>query len=105
MPRIACPCCGFYTLDQPHGSYDICPVCFWEDDPVQFRDPAYRGGANRVSLEEARRNFRAYGATDGDVSDYVRPPRLDETQSWDTTGVLRALGALAYPEFGCIRED
>lgn len=21
-----------------NGSYDICPVCFWEDDPIQLDD-------------------------------------------------------------------
>lgn len=26
-----CPCCGFLTLDE-RGTFEICPVCFWEDD-------------------------------------------------------------------------
>ncbi|HEY5317723.1 MAG TPA: CPCC family cysteine-rich protein, partial [Solirubrobacteraceae bacterium] len=31
-PRFTCPCCGFLTLPDPErGSYEICPVCFWED--------------------------------------------------------------------------
>ena len=33
----ACPCCGFLTLPS-RGGYDICPVCFWEDDGQD--DPA-----------------------------------------------------------------
>jgi hypothetical protein len=57
--RYACPCCGFLTLSQePPGTYLFCEVCAWEDDGVQFRDPTYRGGANKVSLNEARENFR-----------------------------------------------
>lgn len=34
-----CPCCGYYTFDEkPSGTYDICEVCFWEDDPIQLDD-------------------------------------------------------------------
>ncbi|HVH12830.1 MAG TPA: CPCC family cysteine-rich protein [Longimicrobium sp.] len=55
-----CPCCAFRTLpDEERGSYDICDVCGWEDDLVQYRDPEYRGGANGESLNEARAAFRA----------------------------------------------
>jgi hypothetical protein len=54
----ACPCCDRLTLDEPPpGTYAICGVCGWEDDRVQFRDPDYRGGANTISLREARDEF------------------------------------------------
>ena len=43
--------------------YDICPICFWEDDGVQFADPDYEGGANEESLNAARANFRSLGAS------------------------------------------
>ena len=37
IEKYKCPCCGFYTFDEkPNGNYDICPVCFWEDDPIQL---------------------------------------------------------------------
>jgi anaerobic ribonucleoside-triphosphate reductase len=39
------------------GSYEICPVCNWEDDPVQEEDPSYGGGANVMSLNEARKAY------------------------------------------------
>lgn len=45
-----CPCCGHRVLDAMPGSYEICPVCFREDDGVQFRWPTMAGGANKVSL-------------------------------------------------------
>jgi hypothetical protein len=45
-----CPACGFEVFDEPPGSYDICPVCGWEDDGVQLRFPAMAGGANKDSL-------------------------------------------------------
>jgi hypothetical protein len=75
----ACPCCGYLTLPEPPpGTYAICPVCFWEDDGVQFDDPTYTGGANRVSLEEARENYRRFGAAAEEFTDQVRPPRPEE---------------------------
>jgi len=55
--KFICPCCGYRTLIDSPGSYEICHVCFWEDDPVQLLDPWYEGGANKVSLQEAQRNY------------------------------------------------
>ena len=63
--RYTCPCCGYKTLsEEPPGTFDICEVCGWEDDYVQFNDPDYKGGANKVSLREAQRNFVKFGARD-----------------------------------------
>ncbi|WP_373372203.1 CPCC family cysteine-rich protein [Sorangium atrum] len=58
-----CPCCGQRTLDG-RGHYDICATCNWEDDPLQEEKPYYEGGANRVSLNTARRNFALHGTSD-----------------------------------------
>lgn len=56
--EFPCPCCGFSTLsEKPPGTYDICRLCGWEDDAVQFDDPLYRGGANDESLVECRLAF------------------------------------------------
>jgi Cysteine-rich CPCC len=77
--RYPCPCCGYLTLNTAdRGSYDICPVCFWEDDAVQFEDPDYAGGANVLSLTQARKNFLAIHASDPRFAAYVRPPESDE---------------------------
>ena len=46
-----CPSCGFLVFAEPAGSYDICPVCGWEDDAVQLRFPGMNGGANGESLK------------------------------------------------------
>ena len=51
-----CPCCHKYEFSEV-GSYEICPVCNWEDDPVQEEDPSYGGGANVMSLNEARKAY------------------------------------------------
>lgn len=77
--KYACPCCGYLTYDyEPCGDYDICPVCYWEDDKVQNEDPEYAGGANHVSLNEARDNFKKFGACEEQLTIYVREPRADE---------------------------
>ena len=31
MKKVRYLCCGYRTLDE-RGAFDICPVCFWEDD-------------------------------------------------------------------------
>lgn len=76
---LALPVLRYRTFTEaPPGSYDICPVCFWEDDPVQFDDPDYDGGANVVSLNEARRNFREFGASEQRFIESVRSPTPEE---------------------------
>lgn len=32
-----CPCCGFLTLGE-RSNFEICPVCFWEDDGQDNHD-------------------------------------------------------------------
>jgi hypothetical protein len=77
--KYACVCCGYLTLDEaPSNTFQFCPVCFWEDDDVQFGDPSFEGGANRVSLHDARANYAAFGAVDQPARAHVRPPLLDE---------------------------
>ena len=73
-----CPCCGCYTLEEGSGKYDICEVCGWEDDPEQLRDPDLAGGANDVSLNEARENYLRMGASCEADLDNVRPPTEEE---------------------------
>ena len=62
--KYKCPCCGHYTFEKKERTYDICPVCFWEDDPEQFNNPTMPRGANHVSLTEARINYKHFGACD-----------------------------------------
>lgn len=73
--KYTCPCCGYRTLDEePPGTYDICSICFWEDDPIQYEDPDYEGGANHVSLRTAQQNFKEFGACEKRCLNYVRKP-------------------------------
>jgi hypothetical protein len=70
-----CPCCGCRTLSE-RGGYDICPVCYWEDDGQDDQDAdVVRGGPNgALSLSQARVNYRTFGACDQSMLDHVRPP-------------------------------
>lgn len=70
-----CPCCKCLTLgEQPTGTFEICPVCGWVDDDVQFDDPSFEGGANDVSLDQARENFKKIGAIDEKSVKFTRKP-------------------------------
>lgn len=64
MKLANCPCCGYPTIAEP-AAFEVCPVCFWEDDGQGDGDAdAVRGGPNGpLSLTEARANFRAFGAS------------------------------------------
>jgi hypothetical protein len=76
-----CPCCHYKTL-ATRGGFEICPVCFWEDDGQNDRDAdAVRGGPNSMlSLTQARRNFEDFGACERSMLPNVRPPYEDETR-------------------------
>jgi hypothetical protein len=77
--RWSCPCCGCFTLDEePPGTFQICPVCWWEDDRVQFDDPDFAGGANAPCLRRARFEYLFTGVADPDHRAHTRPPREHE---------------------------
>ena len=78
-----CPCCGYKVFEES-GNYEICPICFWEDDAVQAADPWFEGGANTPSLFEAQKNFRKYGAMEKRFQSNVRKPieNDEKDQEW-----------------------
>ncbi len=55
-----CTCFGATTISAP-GEYEVCERCVWEDDPVQSADPDYAGGANVMSLNQARHEWSSKG--------------------------------------------
>jgi hypothetical protein len=73
-PTYPCPCCGYVVFDEPPGSYAICPICFWEDDIVQLRFPAWAVGANRAALIDAQQNFQRVGASEPGFAQNCRAP-------------------------------
>lgn len=67
---LACPCCGFRTLER-RGHYDICPVCFWEDDGSD--DVARYSSPNHMTLADGRRNVAEHGVYDRKHTSRVHP--------------------------------
>lgn len=76
-----CPCCGFLTLES-RGHFDICEVCYWEDDDADehYGQLAQERamGPNSVQLWEGRQNFLTFGAAETQCKDSVRAPRPEE---------------------------
>lgn len=58
-----CPCCGYLVHEDGPGSFEICRICRWEDDPGQLRNPWLAGGANKPSLIDAQRMFEELGVS------------------------------------------
>lgn len=76
---LRCPCCGYRTISE-RGAYEICPVCFWEDDGQDDDDAdQVLGGSNgSISLTEGRANFHEFGASQRKDLQHVRAVREDE---------------------------
>jgi hypothetical protein len=74
-----CPCCGSLTLPT-RGGFELCPVCFWEDDGQDDHDAdEVRCGPNgNLSLTQARANYGEFGASDRTSLPRVRPPNPRE---------------------------
>jgi hypothetical protein len=74
-----CPCCKFKTLHGRAG-FEMCPVCWWEDDGQDEHDAeVVRGGPNgTLSLSQAQKNFENYGACEESFIGNVRKPLPDE---------------------------
>ena len=73
--KYKCPCCEFFTLDE-YNIYDICPVCFWEDDGAVMNEDF--SGPNGMTLAEGRAAYKEHGYVSDDISQYVRLPLEDE---------------------------
>lgn len=73
--EFTCPCCGYKTLgEEPPGTFNICNICFWEDDGFQYHHPDVGGGANTPSLREAQKNYMLFGACEQRCMKFVREP-------------------------------
>jgi hypothetical protein len=75
---LPCPCCGRATLTE-RNSYDICKVCWWEDDGQDnSRADTVMGGPNYgLSLTQGRVNFLVHGISDptrDDLRSHQDPP-------------------------------
>ncbi|MBR5094456.1 MAG: hydrolase [Oscillospiraceae bacterium] len=52
--KYPCPVCGSRSLSEPTGSFDICPICGWEDDYAGQSDPDGLT-INGITLNTARK--------------------------------------------------
>lgn len=71
---LPCPCCGYPTLTEL-DAYELCPVCFGEDDPHQSQDATFALVANGTSLIEAQRTYLRIGAMHPVFVKKVRRPK------------------------------
>ena len=79
--RYICPCCGYKTLEERAGNFEICSICYWEDDNLQRDNPHYAGGANEESLYEAQQNFLKFGASSEKYLELVRKPTSKDSKN------------------------
>jgi len=79
-----CPCCGYRTLPEGKpGSYEVCSVCHWLDDPDQFGDTECTADGNSVCLSTARENFREHGAAvPAEADDCEDPDGFERDPNW-----------------------
>lgn len=77
--RATCPCCGHRSLDAGPGAFEVCPICWWEDDGSPD-GPHGVGGPNGYSLVHGQRRYLAERRAHDDVPPDVRarPARADE---------------------------
>ncbi|MDB4921283.1 CPCC family cysteine-rich protein [Mucilaginibacter sp.] len=69
---LPCVCCGYKTL-QGIG-WEICAVCFWEDDGVTELNKM--SGPNHMTLFEAKQNFNNFGLSRDGYQSYCDPDRM-----------------------------
>jgi hypothetical protein len=61
--ELQCPCCDYFTLGK-RSEYEICQICFWEDDGIDINNINIHSGPNHITLKQGRLNFAKYGACD-----------------------------------------
>jgi hypothetical protein len=74
-----CPCCGYKTLPD-RGAYDLCPVCWWEDEGVE---PWEVSGPNGRTLVEAQQEYLTQRLPHRLREGKVRPPKRGEEREPD----------------------
>lgn len=56
--QFRCPCCQNILFIIMDDESKICPICGWQYEKQQLEDPDYKGGANALSLNEARKKYQ-----------------------------------------------
>ncbi len=56
IPKNTCPVCGYLTLEE-RDAFNICGICFWEDDGIDDFEENEISGPNHMTLKEGRAIF------------------------------------------------
>ena len=81
---FTCLACGYRTItEQPNNTFQICPVCHWEDDAAQANNPDLTGGANDASLRSHQAGFleRYTGERPAEINGYARDDQWHTLES------------------------
>ena len=80
---MKCPVCGLTTFENDNN-FDICNVCGWENDGVQLAKPDLQGGANEMSLNQARKHWQEVLRIAKDVNPNIKIGRIiwDESEHY-----------------------
>jgi Cysteine-rich CPCC len=71
MQLLQCPCCDYFTLEK-RVDWEICPVCYWEDDGHDLDLLDSPSGCNHgLTLRQGGENFRRLGACEPELVQYV----------------------------------
>ena len=71
--RFQCPCCDHFTLGE-RRSFEVCPICAWEDDGQDLDELDLVSTPNHITLPQGRSNFQSFGASDQSALGLVARP-------------------------------
>lgn len=75
----ACPCCGYITIPNKGDALAyICPVCFWEIDLFIKSDNELSDLNHSLTLIQAKKNYKKFGAVTSYLKQYCREPIATE---------------------------
>jgi len=75
--KFTCPCCGYKVFTQEPGSFEICEICYWEDEAKLLRYPKEKG-SNDLSLIESQLNFEKHQVSEPSLKCLVRSPNEND---------------------------
>jgi hypothetical protein len=100
MPKqyYACPCCGRKSLEE-RATFDVCRVCWWEDDGQDNKDAheSYGGPNYGISLSQARYNYLTEGIYDPSREDLISLSEPPEKYEIGRVFVLVGINKISEP--------
>lgn len=74
--NLPCLCCEFITIPNNGDALTyICPVCFWEIDLFIQSDDEASDQNHGLTLLDARKNYKRFGAVLLSLKEHCRQPR------------------------------